>query len=391
MIPDKIEVQLSGRTGLVWSHESVVRLRRDHRILGGLVGSGARFPREEPGLPLLLSQQEMHVLLKEDAIRLVFIPRLVLPPSQEIKEKADKYDEDSYQQQIQVFKKEKEANIRSFADRILEGKKKKMMKKLKKQKVDDSEDPEIPELDRDAVIEEEIAKIQPITKDHQILQIFTKDPWLEESDKIEAKLSQPTEPLDKCRLLAFQALWEKGYFIGEGSKFGGDYLVYLGDPLKFHASYIVICQGIDSLEKERPQDLVAKSRLGSQVNKTVLVAQLMKNKDEVTFTSVRRNHAKRQVKYFLTTEEENNEEEYHEDDDTKMNEYKQELHDPDENQIKEENTEEFDDPEIKSEQETENSEDMGTSENQDSKAVDEPLKDEDEESSEVEEGFEDEL
>jgi len=29
----------------------------------------------------------------------------------------------------------------------------------------------------------------------------------------------------------------------EGSKFGADYLVYQGDPIKFHAKYIVICTG----------------------------------------------------------------------------------------------------------------------------------------------------
>ncbi len=54
---DKIEVQLSSGHGLVWNLESVVRLRRDHRIIGALVGSDAKFPREEPGLPLLLSEQ----------------------------------------------------------------------------------------------------------------------------------------------------------------------------------------------------------------------------------------------------------------------------------------------------------------------------------------------
>jgi len=41
---------------------SVIRLRRDHRILGSLVGCGAKHPREEQGLPLLLSPQEIQVL-----------------------------------------------------------------------------------------------------------------------------------------------------------------------------------------------------------------------------------------------------------------------------------------------------------------------------------------
>ena len=34
-----------------------------------------------------------------------------------------------------------------------------------------------------------------------------------------------------------------------GSKFGGDFLVYLGDPVRFHAKYIVICQGKEGRQK----------------------------------------------------------------------------------------------------------------------------------------------
>jgi len=315
----KIEVQLSGggHSGLVWSKESVLRLRRDHRILGSLVGADARFPREMTGLPLLLSEQEMHVLIEEAVIRLVYLPRLVLPLSQEVKEKAEKYDEDSYQKQIQLLKNERELSIRSFADRIVEGKRKKMLQKIKRQKTEEksSEEPII-EIDKEKVIAEEVAKIQPIKKEHQVIQIFTQDPWIDDCDKLEARLSHPTTDVDKCRLFAFKILWKKGYYITEGSKFGGDYLVYLGDPVKFHASYIVLCLDKNSHNSlfSRPQDLVAKSRLGGQVHKTVLIAKLNVTKDGVSFTSIRRNFSKRQVQYFLSTDDgEANSQEYSDD------------------------------------------------------------------------------
>jgi tRNA-splicing endonuclease subunit Sen34 len=305
---EKIEVQLSSGHGLVWTHDWVVRLRRDHRIVGALVGADARFPRQEAGLPLLLSEEEIRVLLEEEVIRLVYLPRLAMPPNQDVKEKVEKYDEDSYQKQIQVFKKERVSSILSYADIIVEGKRKKMLQTIKKQRLNDSdtitEEPTI-EIDKEKVIEEEVAKIQTIKKEHQVIQIFTQDPWIANGDKLEARLPAPTTDLHKCRLLTFKTLWKKGYYIGEGSKFGGDYLVYLGDPLKFHASYIVVCLDNGSHDSmfRRPQDVVAKSRLGGQTHKTFLVAKLTAKKDSIIFTSIRRNHAKRQIQYTLTIDD----------------------------------------------------------------------------------------
>jgi hypothetical protein len=35
-------------------------------------------------------------------------------------------------------------------------------------------------------------------------------------------------PQNRHRYLIFKDLWEKGFFLGSGSKFGGDFLVYPG-------------------------------------------------------------------------------------------------------------------------------------------------------------------
>jgi len=306
MTDKRIEVQLSGEHGYVWTREAVVRLRKDHHVLGCLVGSGAKCRREETSLPLLLSAEEMQVLLDEEVIRVVFIPRLVLPPTQHIIKKANKYDDQSYQQQIKELKRSKEATIRLYADQIYEGRAKKLERLKKKRKVNDGNVDTLENavtLTRDEVIEEEIAKIQPIKKEHQIIQLHTQDLWLQDTDKIEARFSFPTGERNKCRLETFRVLWKKGYFIGEGSKFGGDFLVYLGDPLKFHSTYIVICTERNSKSLERPQDKVAKSRLGNQVGKTVLIAQLAgkHSNDIVQFTSIKRNDSKRQVQYHVST------------------------------------------------------------------------------------------
>ncbi|XP_023331935.1 tRNA-splicing endonuclease subunit Sen34 isoform X2 [Eurytemora carolleeae] len=275
----KIEVQIENCQGYVWSVQDVLRLRRDHRILGSLVGCGAKHPREEQGLPLLLSPQEIQVLKEENVVRLVQLPELREPPTAERKSSSHEYLESSYQQQIHIFKKEKEKNIEQFADRILAGKLKKMEKMegkiLKKNQAEAGLSPESKALriTREDVIAEEIKKIQPISRDHQVLQIHLRDPWISEQGRVKTRWVYPTGELNKCRLLAFKRLREQGLFVGEGSKFGGDFLVYLGDPVRFHAKYILICKEKNWIEgaRNRPQDLVAKS---NQVRKIILVATL---------------------------------------------------------------------------------------------------------------------
>ena len=107
----------------------------------------------------------------------------------------------------------------------------------------------------------------------QVIQTLVEDPWIGEDDKIESKWSFPES--DLCRLAAFRDLWKSGYFLTDGSKFGGDFLVYCGDPVKYHAKYIVICiKNSQALEEARTQDLVARCRLGAGVKKIILFSWL---------------------------------------------------------------------------------------------------------------------
>ena len=81
-----------------------------------------------------------------------------------------------------------------------------------------------------------------INRDMQVIQTFTEDPWMDDDDKKTAGWCYPyQDPLSRCRMFTFKDLWNNNYFVSEGSKFGGDFLVYCGDPVKYHAKYIVIC------------------------------------------------------------------------------------------------------------------------------------------------------
>nr|XP_048688595.1 tRNA-splicing endonuclease subunit Sen34 isoform X2 [Caretta caretta] len=76
-------------------------------------------------------------------------------------------------------------------------------------------------------------------------------------------------PAHEARYRVFRELWGRGYYLSGGSKFGGDFLVYPGDPLRFHAHYIALCcpQGAPLPLRT----LVAAARLGTGVKKTLLL------------------------------------------------------------------------------------------------------------------------
>jgi tRNA-intron lyase len=72
------------------------------------------------------------------------------------------------------------------------------------------------------------------------------------------------------RCAVFTDLWRRGFFISTGLQFGGDFLVYHGDPNLFHSSFIVVVANVDQMLLML--DFVSLTRLGTAVNKNVLIA-----------------------------------------------------------------------------------------------------------------------
>lgn len=69
-----------------------------------------------------------------------------------------------------------------------------------------------------------------------------------------------------------------------GTKFGGDFLVYPGDPVRFHSHYVVtVVQEDDQIDC---RSLVATGRLGSNVKKSEVRACVIQD-GSVRFWSIR--------------------------------------------------------------------------------------------------------
>ncbi|XP_059473283.1 tRNA-splicing endonuclease subunit Sen34 [Neocloeon triangulifer] len=268
----------------VWSADDWLTLRRDHRICGQLTGilAGVSHQTKHNGLPLALLPEETRLLLQEKIARLVDYEALRQKPSGDLKAKFEEYQKHCYQEQVKSHEEERKKKVTEMVDIIVEGKRRKLMglstKKAKRRKLDNSssaeasssyaEEFELP--DRDSIIKEELSKIVPIPEDSALATIPTECPWLDTMTPTEIPYPLPSRRIEWLKTKTFADLWKRGYFITAGQKFGGDFLVYPGDPLKFHAQYIVTCrlpeESIPALE------LIALCRVGTSVKKAVILA-----------------------------------------------------------------------------------------------------------------------
>lgn len=85
----------------------------------------------------------------------------------------------------------------------------------------------------------------------------------------EASLDSPPLHSTSLKYRVFKDLWLRGKYVTNGDSFGGDFLVYPGDPMYFHASHIVHCchEAPSGGLELAASSLVAKGRMAVLVNK----------------------------------------------------------------------------------------------------------------------------
>jgi len=81
--------------------------------------------------------------------------------------------------------------------------------------------------------------------------------------------SQQSDPSVPSSYPLFAHLHSRGYFIMPGLRFGGDYNVYPGDPLRFHSHFIAV--GLEWNQDIPLLDLIGGGRLGTAVKKGYLI------------------------------------------------------------------------------------------------------------------------
>ncbi|CAH1772428.1 unnamed protein product [Owenia fusiformis] len=284
-----IEIHIKNKKAYIWNSKDACTIREEYRIIGNLVGSHPKAPRQnyQLHLPLQLLPEETTLLVEKGVAILFNDDKPMLPPIEEDVQKFHESRKRSYEAQKELQLENRKMEIQNRKWEIIEGKKAKRMKKLKSENSTMAEDAAIDEaaLEAEAEREVESMEITPIPQSSMQVQIFTGTPYVSESNRpLYSNWGFPSTHSELLRYRVFKDLWEQGHFLTAGGKFGGDFLVYPGDVAVFHSFYIVKC--LPYKQKMSALDVVAMARLGSNVKKTVVLCSIDDN-DQLCYTSLK--------------------------------------------------------------------------------------------------------
>ncbi|KAM4651445.1 tRNA-splicing endonuclease subunit Sen34 [Discoglossus pictus] len=302
-----ILIHLLEGKAFVWNAEDAKQIREQHRIVGNLVGALVRKPRQNArlGLPLQLMPEETRLLVETGAAKLVRScpderihkdedgSSMDSPSSSSSTDEREssrpeveaykQYLHESYKEQSRLALEEKRRTLEALSDRIAEAR-----SKRKRQRCEHEEELKEPTAQGQIKELQNLEETFHFPQEAMMVQLPTARTLLgtvEEVDVHQASSDWPFAGQKEHEICykIFRDLWEKGYYLTSGSKFGGHFLVYPGDPMRFHAHYIAIC--LPHKEEIPLSDIITAGRLGTNVKKTVLLCST-NQEGTVTYTSL---------------------------------------------------------------------------------------------------------
>ncbi|GAM23733.1 hypothetical protein SAMD00019534_069080 [Acytostelium subglobosum LB1] len=292
----RIDIYLIGHQGFVWNAQDVETLRFKHRIIGCLIGCVASSNVLGGTLPMMLSYEETRLGMEKGWIRLLDqgtmsapmqaeLDQLVLSKQLDSAKQVEELIEKKRQRDQQYREQQQQQQQQGDVDDGVDVKE----RKQKKQRQDSgSATPNgvVAKQNYEAMVHTTL-----FTSVADLLKDSTRETYLAcHSNWRQQHAAEIKEVCDIKRLMmydqesnnksidhdlelryrVFKDLWEKGYYLTNGTKFGGTFLAYIGDPLHHHSEMIVIVkrptQQVSSLE------LISMARLAVNVNKTTLLA-----------------------------------------------------------------------------------------------------------------------
>lgn len=83
------------------------------------------------------------------------------------------------------------------------------------------------------------------------------------------------------KIITFRDLYARGFYVSSGMKFGSDFLVYLGDPVRYHAEYAVRVaenqNGLIDMSTINYREINSFQRLTHTTNKILIFATVSDN------------------------------------------------------------------------------------------------------------------
>jgi tRNA-splicing endonuclease subunit Sen34 len=279
--------------GLIFNPTNIRFLREEHRIVGCLTGNLPEYPRQnnELGLPLELSLEECCVLSDQKIISLYQIITPLNDTEQDHQQYLVELDREYQKQQVEngherineillnrqsILEKchssisETNLETNPFLSSLLE------TNNAWKNCFRSLEDHE-----RDILLSIIQQRIRQFTLEYMLIKLplESKRMNLQICSITTSELKQNLKPIEQLRCDVFADLYfntNQKYWISNGHKFGGDYLIYFDDPSRCHSSIIISCVLRNEIEPNLTRipltHLIARCRVAVNVNKTCTLA-----------------------------------------------------------------------------------------------------------------------
>lgn len=198
-------------------------------------------------LPLKLLPEEVLLLLDKNIARVVEVEYKKTNENQR-----QEFENELLAEQQIIYKETRKRQLESMIDNIVEAKR-------RKGDLRSSEE----------IFNDELEKSSKVTTSNMVWPILLSP--LEPQHCKDVSKDLILEKTTTWKFEIYKDLWQRGYYITNGHKFGADYLVYLGDPIAYHAVFLVHC--LESMnEMIHSTAIVAFGRLATAVKKRAVLA-----------------------------------------------------------------------------------------------------------------------
>ncbi|KAK7926965.1 hypothetical protein PG985_003963 [Apiospora marii] len=289
-----VRISKAANRYLVFDIDDVMYLRRNHNICSVFVGTMPQAPQQSAfmGLPIELMAEEAQVLVEKKVAYVVddsnYHPARIAAAGPQDRQYIDVVKGITSDAQ-RSMRETTEARKAMFAHKGAS--KKKERKDKKASDAQGSEDvTAAPSADAEAAatsLFDTTPEPAPATtnKNPSVTREAAPEAWLATlttSDSLLTPAPGQDEPLASVDVPASYPLYahlqDKGYFMMPGLRFGCNYNVYPGDPLRFHSHFQAT--GFQWNEDITLLDLVTGGRLGTNVKKSFLVGGRVEDEEQ---------------------------------------------------------------------------------------------------------------
>lgn len=265
-------------TFILYDINTITWLRKTHNILGVLVGTLPQFPQQNVflGLPLELQPEEARLLVEKSLAYIIDdlqwhitgMQSMTSAQKETFKMALNREGKEAARKENEKRELVREEAMKRFQDK----------NKCGGNGILDSEDVfqaeeakenetlfDTTSLSRSANVSNP-SKLPEKKLDSWIINPVTSSPPLQLPP---IELSSGLPLADPSSYALFKHLHSLGYFISPGLRFGCQFLVYPGDPLRFHSHFLAVATEWD--EEIDLLDLVGGGRLGTGVKKGWLI------------------------------------------------------------------------------------------------------------------------